>query len=829
MEKLKLLEEKYSRLPKEIKILKRWVCFNKKDKIPMNALTGNKASCDNPLSWTNFDTAISGCVKYNFDGIGFMLGNGITGVDLDNHGDIPPNEFKELSNEFISSLNSYTERSQSGNGIHIICKGTLPSGGNRKGNIEMYDGKRYFAMTGDVVNDMPIEDREKELKFLWEKYININNTPVRTKTTKKEDGSVVFGNIFEEENVFETTLIIGDSELIDRIKASKNGYDFMRLYNQGDLKENNGDHSSADLSLCTILAFWTGCNKNQMDRIFRTSALMREKWDEYRGKETYGNITINKAISSTIDTYTPPKEKVIINTVQANNIVMANNECESNIDDNGDPIIKKVNKTFKVYSLDDTGNAEHYYDLFGHLFRYNCDNKCYMFWNNKTWVSDIDGFSKKYADELIKILKAEVKEYHKNIETLPKEESDEEEIKRMKNIEKEMHQNITRISNKAGKDAMLTELQHLHNMPVRNSNFDTQEMLLNTASGVVNLETGEIMPFDQKLMLSMNTNCKVSYEEPKTWIKFLHDVFERGNSEETEEIIAFVQEMLYYSLTGRTNKDKLVILWGEGSNGKSTFMECVKTIFGQYGKTMNSSLLIQNPNGSSQATEFALSSLLGARLVATSETAEGKKLDEVTIKQMTSGEEITAQQKYGAQFSFKPSFTPWMSTNNKPVIRATDFGTWRRMCLIPFVNTFTEEKKDINMPRKLAAEMPQILGWIIQGKDLYNKHKGDPKPPKCIEEALANYKNEMNVLSAYLSQRTQDFPGYRTQASVLFKDYKNWCLDNAEYLLSETKFGREMGKRSYEKIKTRNGVYYVGIKLNTDHKGHIFGEEEGDD
>ena len=844
MKDLESFLAKYSSLPKEIKEANRWVCYRKLDKIPMNALTGKKADVSNSLTWTTFNVAISGCVKYDFDGIGFMLGNGVFGVDLDNHKnengefEFSPEEFKNLSNEFISNLNSYSERSQSGNGIHIICKGKLPEGQRRKGNVEMYDSGRYFAMTGDVVNDMSIENREKEIIPLWKKYVN---TPImsetRTYTTKNDDGSVTFGNVFDSGSSFRLTsaLDISDSELIDRIKSSKNGVDFVRLYVNGDLSMNGDDHSSADLSLCSILAFWCGKDAARMDRIFRSSALMRDKWDRKTGKSTYGEITIAAAIKSTIDTYNPPRERVdnpvFIKTVQANNIVSSNNEQNSNIDENGDPIVQTSKKSFKPYTLDDTGNAERFYDEFGYLFKYNADNKIFMFWDNKTWIKDSLGYVKKYANKLIEILRAEVNSDEKKLlEASKNDELTEEEAKTQENILKAKKQNVSRLSNKSGKDAMCSELQHIHLMPTQNKDYDTYDNYLNTLSGVVDLTTGQIMDFNPKLMLSKNTFQKVSYEEPTLWIKFLHDIFKRDNPDETEELVECMQMALGYSFTGRTNKEYIFFLYGNGSNGKSTFVETVRKIAGDYGQTMNSDLLIQKPGSSSQSTEFAMSALLGARFIATSETAEGKVLDAVSLKRLTGGEDITAQFKYGQPFHFPPTFSVFMSTNNKPIIRDTDFGTWRRLFYFPFLRTFTDKDKDINLPKKLLAESDKILGWIIQGNvKLIQKYNGILPKPKCVEEALADYKNEMDVINAFINTECVIFPGYKTRASILYQDYKRWALSNTEYCMSETKFGNELKKKGYEKKRDNKGFYYLGLKLNTDSRGQIFEKEYTDD
>lgn len=840
--KLKEMERKYSKLPKELRELKRWVGFWKTDhniqsydkeykipaKCPLNALTGKPASSTNPLSWTSFDVALNGCVKYGFDGLGFMLGNGIFGVDLDNHPDQNGNklmndeQFSSFASEFIKTLDSYSERSQSGDGVHILCKGKLPSGARRKEGtgVEMYDDKRYFAMTGDVINDKPIEFREEQIKTLWEKYLK-TEMPVRTRTQKFEDGSIRFGNFYDQdmsEASFQT--MISDNELIERIKNSKNGQDFMSLYFDGDLTNNKGNHSGADLALCTILAFWTNKNREQMDRIFRTSALMRPKWERKLGETTYGEATIDKAISTTIETYTPPKEKIVFKPVQANNIVSQNNETESNIDENGDPIIGEVKKSFKSYSLDDTGNAERFYSYFGHLFKYNNKSKTFMFWNNKNWVYDNCGYAKKYADELIKILKIEAENFEKGLE----EVTDQDALKQKEKILDAMRKNISRLSNKAGKEAMLSEVQHLHTMPCEPKDFDTQPYLLNTQSGVVDLKTGEVMPFDPKLMLSKNTNCKISYETPKTFMKFLHDIFQGFKEEEIEDIINYLQKFYGKAITGRSDKD-LGIFWGEGSNGKSTLVQTMKRIFGDYAQVANPDMIMQDKKSGGQAVEFSLALLNGARYVTMSETGETDVLKEQQIKHILSGEEITAQFKGKDGFQFVPTWMTVITTNHKPLIRATDWGTWRRIHFIPFQHIFTDAEKDIHMQDKLLAESAQILGWIVQGSVKLINQEVEPevlKKPQCLEEALADYKNEMNVLNAYLADRCQNFPGYETSAKKLFDDYKEWAKDGNEYLMSSTKFGKEIAKHGYEKKRTRNGYVYVGIKLFSDTKGKIF-------
>ena len=869
------LEQKYIQIPQEIKDTRRWVCYKtevrngEETKIPMNALSGGYASTSDPATWTSFRLALSGCVKYNLTGLGFMLGEdvrtGVTyfGVDLDNHVDKTTGqkpyptakEFEEFAYIFINALNSYTEYSHSGEGVHIICKGKLPGKRNKRKGVEMYDYRRFFTMTGKVINNVPIADRTEEVKPLWEKYLNVDPEPIpgavsynaarpKSVTAKvSATGGVSFEEV--EEVVVQTPSHLSDYELIERIRNSQQGNDFMSLYN-GDMSAYGNDHSAADMAMCKILAFWTGCDADQMDRIFRKSALMREKWERGWGNGTYGSHTIESAIKTQRDVYTPPvkTDKIVIPTIKnENNAAVQPQGDIVEFDEKGDPIVK-VKQVFNSYSLTDTGNAERFYDYFGDFFRYDTKAKAFMFWNGKTWIYDSKNYVKKYADMIIDILKAEIKQTEQHILDLNTEyrkKSEEAEtvnesieikmdrnadvdIKSYEAILKAQRDNLKRVSNSAGKEAMIKEFQHLHEIPVVTEEFDLKPYLLNTDSGVVDLLTGKIMPFDRSYKLSKNTNCLVSYEEPKTWLKFLHDILQRSNEKETEELVSTIQLLLGDAITGRTNKDLLTIMYGNGSNGKSTYMKTIKRVFGDYGKQMNSELLLQNKNSSAQSTEFSFAALKGARAVIMSETNESEKMNDKIIKQLTSGETISAQKKFGDQFEYDPTFSPMMSTNNLPIIRSKDYGIWRRIFLIPFLVKFTDETKDIHMPEKLEAEMPKILGWIIQGCIKLNKeYKGVVPKPKCLEEALADYKNEMDTVNLFIASECEVFPGYKTSATTMFQAYKKWALDNNEHLMPEHKFKAEMKAHNFQlKRDSNDGWVYIGVKLNSDRKGHNF-------
>lgn len=274
-----MLKQIYN-LPEEIRLLPQWVCWCG-DKVPKNPKTGGNAQINNEDSWASFEQAIKACERFGFDGVGFVFrkGGGYFGVDLDHC-----KENKSFCDEFVDGLQSYNEYSRSGTGLHIICKGVLPEGSRRKGGVEMYSEGRYFICTGKIYNPKysNIVDCTEKIKPLYKKYL-----PQEVK--KKQCNR--FSNVSMD-----------DKELIEQARVSKNGLLFDMLY--GGFWENlYSSQSEADLALCNMFAFWTGCNSIAMDRLFRSSGLMRSKWDEQHGERTYGEITIEKAISGCSNVY----------------------------------------------------------------------------------------------------------------------------------------------------------------------------------------------------------------------------------------------------------------------------------------------------------------------------------------------------------------------------------------------------------------------------------------------------------------------------------------------------------------------------------------------
>lgn len=819
------LNKRYQNIPQELKSLKRWVGYKveqlangKFTKRPYNALSGNMAKVNDPLTWSTFNLALSGCEKYNYDGIGFVLGDGIFGVDLDNHVDENTTEeeiaeFKRLANEFVATLDSYTEWSQSGKGVHIICKGKLPEGSRRKGCVEMYDENRFFAFTGRAIRNIPLQNREEEVKPLWEKYVYTPALePQQPQYNRASNG------LYE-------TLKLSDQEILDSVANSRQSDIFFRYYDRGDISLQGGDASKADMAFCSMLAFW--CNKDvvQMDRIFRNSGLMRPKWDEHRGTRTYGQITLDVACRNVgetfvktkiVDKVTVGKKAVVIETQQPDeNGEIGSPEIEytPSLDDDGEPIFR-IKKIYGSYPYSDTGNAMKFYDYFGDLFKYNVTDKIFMYWTGKTWIRDATGIIRKYANKLIDIMKEEDNAMADKIEVLSAQ-GRVDEAKRMMKILDASQKNTARVSNKAGKDAMLSEFQTLKDIPVKNNVFDRYDYLLNTESGIVDLRTGLISSFDRTKLLSKNTHTKVSFERSEVWEKFVWSIFDNGNIAETQEIIDSLQTCVGYSLTGTTREQCLFLLYGDGSNGKSTLVETISNVIGDYGTSVDSKLLVTQRGQANSPAEYAIAKLQNVRFVTTGETEEGGRLSEPQVKIMTGGDPVNARFPFGNPFTYVPNFKIWMSTNHLPAIRGNDYGIWRRIFLFVFRNIFGEDQKDKSLPDKLRMDADKILGWCIKGFLMYQERNGLIKAKQTVTDT-SEFKKKFDQIGQFIDAKCIMDKHSSIECTELYEAYKVWASNNTDFVKKESQFSSDLVAKDGIERK-RNGVKawcYCGIRLN---------------
>ena len=277
-------------IPAELKTLKQWVCWKyetrdgKKTKVPYTP-GGAHAQSNNGKTWSAFADCVKAATR--FDGIGVMFANELAGIDLDHCID-DAGQIADWAQCIVSTMDTYTEITPSGHGLHCLFWGKLPKGERRKGQVEMYDAGRFFTVTGNHLPNTPttIERRDEQAARVHAEYIGarVDDAPKPAPTTVNLD----------------------DAAIIEKARAAKNGDAFAVLW-RGDTTAHAGDASAADLALCSHLAFWCGGDMMRIDRLFRQSGLYRDKWDEPHSGDgrTYGQMTLTKALAGVREFYTP--------------------------------------------------------------------------------------------------------------------------------------------------------------------------------------------------------------------------------------------------------------------------------------------------------------------------------------------------------------------------------------------------------------------------------------------------------------------------------------------------------------------------------------------
>ena len=505
---------------------------------------------------------------------------------------------------------------------------------------------------------------------------------------------------------------------------------------------------------------------------------MRPKWDKKNAGSTYGGRTMQKAIESCHEFYQPSQSSTTDTSLK--------------IRKKSAPPARAV-PARKMYKFDDLGNSERLYDMYGYMLKYFYTERKFLFYENGKWKRDNFGYAEKLADE--------------TIHQMEKEDSsgifDENE-----EMQKAFRKHIKKTRSQTGRKNMIAGVAHF--MPVLPEQLDRDRTIIGMKNGVLDLKTGELKPHDSKYFLTKQIpfSYLADAPRPERWLKFLDEILFSD-----KELIRYIQKAVGYSLTGSNAEQCAFFLHGAGNNGKSIFLELLRYIFGDYASNIQAdTIMVQQKSGNSASSDLAR--LQGSRLVTCSETAEGVRLNEPLIKQMTGDDMMTVRKLYCEEFEFRPEFKLWMATNHKPTIRGTDKGIWRRIHLIPFQLDIPANQVDRNLKYKLAKESESILKWIVEGCLLWQRE--GLQMPKKVLDAVSEYRKEMDVVSKFLDACCEIGNG-EVKASVLYAVYLKWAGENTEYKMSNTKFGIEMQKK-FQKAHKKKGWYYSGVSLNTEYE-----------
>jgi putative DNA primase/helicase len=315
----------------------------------------------------------------------------------------------------------------------------------------------------------------------------------------------------------------------------------------------------------------------------------------------------------------------------------------------------------------------------------------------------------------------------------------------------------------------------------------------------------------------MTKIANVEYDpmaECPTWIKFLERIMKDEHGQVMHDLIEFLQRMIGYTLTGSTREHCLFILHGSGSNGKSTFFSAIEQILGDYAERADASTFMVKNN---QGVPNDIARLRGCRMVQTSESENNKALAESLIKQLTGGDKIVARFLHQEFFEFTPKFKILFATNHKPRIKGNDHAIWRRIRLIPFKQTISDEEKDPHLVDKLQAEASGILKWAIDG--CLKWMQDGLKEPEIVKSATQAYRAEMDFIQAFFDEHIEINKQAKTSNKDLYAAYRNYSNEAGEYAVTLKVFGEKIKEKieienlPIRHVKDMYGVQWMGIKL----------------
>lgn len=336
--------------------------------------------------------------------------------------------------------------------------------------------------------------------------------------------------------------------------------------------------------------------------------------------------------------------------------------------------------------------------------------------------------------------------------------------------------------------------------------FDSNPADLNTPLGIVNLNTGQIRPHDRAAYCSRITSVVPGTAGAELWISFL-DTITGGDS----SLVGFLQLVAGMALHGKVYHEGMILAYGAGRNGKSTFFNSLLAVLGDYAGTLDVGTLTTDR----QNRGAALATLRGKRLVVAGELEEGKRLSVATVKQICSTDKITIEEKYRMPESITPTHSLILYTNFLPRVGSMDAGTWRRLQVVPFNAIIPTHSAISNFGDNLVKEAgPSILAWAIEGAVNFARNGYKLDIPGTIEEMTDEYRQRENWLDNFIDECCIRETNARTGAAELYSTYKEWSTQNGDFTRRLNDFNCAMETAGYKKIAPKNRKTWVGLRID---------------
>ena len=795
----------------------QWICwrFDWKDerdewtKVPVDPRTGGFAKTTDPDTWTSFAQAAEYHRRGASDtaGLGFVFDKSdmIVGVDLDDCRDPDTGEPTDEARSIIERLDSWTEVSPSGTGYHVFAQGVIPDDGSRgdmatgSSHIEMYDQTRFFTVTGDHVGTTPgsVTPAPDVVKDLHAEYVADDDTDAGGSS----DGAGASSTPSEIQD-------IDDADLIETAKNAENGDTFAQLWNGNTA--GYPSHSEADQALCNYLAFWTGGDRSRMDRLFRQSGLHREKWDEDRGAKTYGELTIDSAITAVSDQYepgeggsSPPEPKGLTD------------EKGDPVDDDGAAVVRPDN--FCAEAGINPSEGEHIADL-------NDKQKAAATWR------------------LIKRSDEYHVRAHRDTGALWAYESGVWDSTGERTLQFAARKAVNPENYGAN---LLNELKaQVRADPYAEIDDDT----LGLEPGAVAVENGYVdlraaagdgdalrplEPEDYAL-----AKLPVEYDPDATsapWREFVADVVESAK-------IDAVQEYVGYTLhRGEMPFNRALLLVGSGANGKSTFLNVVRELLGPENTETKPVHKFDKDN--------AVADLYGKLANIDADLSEGSLSSRglATFKRLVGDDRVTGRHLYEDAFTFEPAAKHLYACNQVPdvsnIVSDNDTAFWRRWVIVQFPNYFPPRDRDPTLEGTLTSDehLSGVLNWAIEGWGRLMEQGAFTNIETTPDETRRLWQSWGDSADEFLSQCVETDPSAtNVTTGEAWEVYKEWCRREGKDATGQRDFtntakasdvdlGYKTSVRTKRHRSPRGGYKAFGLTDDAPDLDAVLADDDGDD
>ena len=738
-----------------------------KTKMPYNPANGDRARINDLRTFADFKTTLMAYAMGGYDGIGIAVGSGIGAFDID-HGIREDGTLNDTAAAVLSIFpTAYVEKSPSGKGLRgffgvpedFVYDKTVYYINNRSKGLEVYmpgATNRFVTVTGDVYRTGEIPNDETAMTTLLDSLMKRNKQVQNTQLRHHS--------------------YLDDDAVIAHAEEANNGDKFKRLF-AGDWEDLYDSQSDADMALLSILAFWCGCDEEQMDRIFRTSGLMRDKWDRRQAGTTYGAISIRNTVNTCAAVYVP---------VNAQDIV---DEEFTNLDPDSkspefQPDITKLTlsldemapHTNPRYGRDEIGMGNMFADFFKPIARYNSERGIWYVYDGTVWQPDTENLK---VAELAKLLADKLYVFAL---TITEEDARKRFIDRVRKLQLRKH-----------RETMLKDAKSVFPLSMRS--FDQDIYLFNCKNGTLDLRTMEFRehrPEDYLTKVSP-VNYDPEADCPR-WHTFMDEIMQ-GDKARAD----YLQKAIGYALTGDTKMECLFILYGPTSrNGKGTTMESILRIMGEYGKNADPTMLQAKFNAQSNGPTEEIARLAGARFVNISEPAKKLTIDAALTKRLTGNDTITARYLHENSFEFRPNFKIFINTNHRPNITDLTLFDSGRIKIIPFDRHFDEKEQDKDLKTTFAKpeNMSGILNWMLEGYKMF-RSQGLEMPGSVIN-ATDDYRKASDKIAQFCEACLVSKPGAMLRSKSVYNRYKQWSEANGYHAEGIKNFKTEFLKHYVE-------------------------------